>query len=92
MSEFQRRQMTTLGKNIRAIEIDGVFDDCQDLVKKAFLDKKLQNEYNLTSANSINVARFLPQMVYYFWAIAQLKKDYFFRRQSEGIRTKWELW
>ena len=77
VSEFQRRQMTTLGKNIQAIEIDGVFDDCQDLVKKSFLDKKLQNEYNLTSANSINVARFLPQMVYYFWAIAQLKKDYF---------------
>lgn len=77
VSEFQRRQMTTLGKNIQAIEIDGVFDDCQDLVKRSFLDKKLQNEYNLTSANSINVARFLPQMVYYFWAIAQLKKDYF---------------
>ena len=76
VSEFQRRQMTTLGKNIQAIEIDGVFDDCQDLVKKAFLDRSLQGKYNLTSANSINVARFLPQMVYYFWAIAQLKKDH----------------
>ncbi len=76
VSDFQRRQMTTLGKNIQAIEIDGTFDDCQDLVKKAFLDRNLQDKYNLTSANSINVARFLPQMVYYFWAVAQLKSIY----------------
>ena len=76
VSDFQRRQMTTLGENIQAIEIDGTFDDCQDLVKQAFLDRNLQDKYNLTSANSINVARFLPQMVYYFWAVAQLKSTY----------------
>ena len=76
VSDFQRRQMTTLDENIQAIEIDGTFDDCQDLVKQAFLDRNLQDKYNLTSANSINVARFLPQMVYYFWAVAQLNSTY----------------
>ena len=64
-------QFTTLGRNITAIEVNGNFDDCQSLVKKAFLDKKLNEKMMLTSANSINVARFLPQMFYYFHAWAQ---------------------
>lgn len=74
VSEFQEKQMTTLGENIHAIEVDGNFDDCQALVKKAFLDDKLTSEFGLTSANSINVARFLPQMIYYFYAVGQLRK------------------
>ena len=73
VSEIQERQLTTLGKNIKALEVDGVFDDCQDMVKKAFLDDSLQHK-NLTSANSINIARWLPQMFYIFFAYQQLKK------------------
>jgi threonine synthase len=73
VSEIQERQLTTLGKNIKALEVDGVFDDCQDMVKKAFLDHTL-NHKNLTSANSINIARWLPQMFYIFFAYKQLKK------------------
>ena len=83
VSDFQRKQMTTLGNNIQAIEIDGVFDDCQNLVKKAFLDSDLKQKRSLTSANSINVARFLPQMVYYFWAMAQIQSNYKERTQHE---------
>ena len=64
--------MTTLGQNITALEVDGVFDDCQDMVKKAFLDDSLDYK-NLTSANSINIARWLPQMFYFFFAYKQLK-------------------
>ena len=73
VSKIQESQFTTLGKNITAIEVDGVFDDCQALVKSAFMDEELQGHMNLTSANSINVARFLPQAFYYFNAYAQAK-------------------
>ena len=74
VSEIQERQLTTLGQNIKALEVDGVFDDCQDMVKKAFLDDTLKHK-NLTSANSINIARWLPQMFYIFFAYQQLKKQ-----------------
>lgn len=74
VSPIQECQFTTLGQNITAIEVDGTFDDCQALVKKAFLDAELNEKMKLTSANSINVARFLPQAFYYFYAYAQLKK------------------
>ena len=74
VSKIQESQFTTLGKNITAIEVDGVFDDCQALVKSAFMDEELQGHMNITSANSINVARFLPQAFYYFNAYAQAKK------------------
>ena len=72
VSDIQERQLTTLGQNITALEVDGVFDDCQDMVKKAFLDNDLKIS-NLTSANSINIARWLPQMIYFFIAYKQLK-------------------
>jgi threonine synthase len=71
VSSVQELQLTTLGKNITAIEIDGNFDDCQQLVKQAFADEKLNEELFLTSANSINVARWLPQQFYYFYAYQQ---------------------
>lgn len=74
VSEIQEKQFTTLGQNITALEVDGVFDDCQRLVKEAFMDEELNSKFFLTSANSINVARFLPQAFYYFHAYAQLKK------------------
>lgn len=74
VSRIQESQFTTLGQNITALEIDGTFDDCQALVKSAFMDKELNAKLNLTSANSINVARFLPQSFYYFYAYAQLDK------------------
>ncbi len=74
VSPIQECQFTTLGQNITAIEVDGVFDDCQALVKSAFMDAELNAHMKLTSANSINVARFLPQAFYYFYAYAQLKK------------------
>jgi len=74
VSDIQEKQFTTLGQNITAIEIDGTFDDCQALVKSSFMDADLKAHMNLTSANSINVARFLPQAFYYFYAYAQLKK------------------
>ncbi len=74
VSEIQEKQFTTLGQNITALEVDGVFDDCQRLVKEAFMDQDLNDKFFLTSANSINVARFLPQAFYYFYAYAQLKK------------------
>ncbi len=72
VSELQEKQFTTLGQNIVALEVDGVFDDCQTLVKKAFLDQDLNSEMLLTSANSINIARWIPQCLYYFHAISQL--------------------
>jgi threonine synthase len=75
VSEIQEKQFTTLGQNITALEVDGVFDDCQRLVKEAFMDQDLNEKFFLTSANSINVARFLPQAFYYFYAYAQLKKQ-----------------
>ena len=74
VSEIQEKQFTTLGQNITAIEVDGTFDDCQALVKNAFMDEELNAHMKLTSANSINVARFLPQAFYYFYAYAQMKK------------------
>ncbi|POY39139.1 threonine synthase [Solitalea longa] len=73
VSDIQEKQLTTLGKNIKAVEVKGTFDDCQRMVKTAFLDEDLNNTLNLTSANSINVARWLPQMFYYFFAYQQLK-------------------
>lgn len=73
VSKIQECQFTTLGKNITAVEVDGVFDDCQALVKNAFMDEELNNHMKLTSANSINVARFLPQAFYYFNAYARMK-------------------
>lgn len=73
VSDIQEKQLTTLGQNITALEVDGVFDDCQDMVKRAFLDKDFENKRKLTSANSINIARWLPQMYYYFFAYKALK-------------------
>lgn len=74
VSAIQECQFTTLGGNITAIEVDGVFDDCQRLVKNAFMDAELNSELFLTSANSINFARLFPQSFYYFWAYAQLMR------------------
>ncbi|SNR16164.1 threonine synthase [Tenacibaculum jejuense] len=74
VSDIQEKQLTTLGKNITALEVHGVFDDCQDMVKSAFLDEGISRQ--LTSANSINVARWLPQMFYYFFAYKQLYKQH----------------
>ena len=75
VSHIQESQFTTLGQNITALEVDGVFDDCHALVKSAFMDDELKRHMTLTSANSINVARFLPQAFYYFNAFAQLKRE-----------------
>lgn len=74
VSNVQEQQLTTLGQNITAFEVEGTFDDCQDMVKKAFLDKDLTTKKELTSANSINVARWLPQMFYFMFAYKQLKQ------------------
>ena len=76
VSDIQEKQLTTLGQNITALEVDGVFDDCQDMVKKAFVDEELINKIQLTSANSINVARWLPQLLYFMFAYKQLKRKY----------------
>lgn len=73
VSDIQEKQFTTLGQNITALEIDGTFDDCQTLVKSAFMDEALKKKVTITSANSINVARFLPQAFYYFNAWAKLE-------------------
>ncbi|MCY1525100.1 Threonine synthase [compost metagenome] len=75
VSEVQRLQLTTNGANIRAIAVDGTFDDCQALVKQAFADEELNRHFRLTSANSINIARLIPQTFYYFNAYAQLKRQ-----------------
>jgi len=74
VSDIQERQLTTLGQNIKALRIDGVFDDCQEMVKTAFLDESITNQRALTSANSINVARWLPQLFYFLIAYKQTKK------------------
>ncbi|WGH76658.1 threonine synthase [Tenacibaculum tangerinum] len=74
VSDIQEKQLTTLGQNITALEVDGVFDDCQDMVKTAFLDADIQR--TLTSANSINIARWLPQMFYFFFAYKQVYKQH----------------
>ncbi len=73
VSNVQEKQLTTLGKNIKALEVDGTFDDCQKMVKRAFLDTAITDKIQLTSANSINVARWLPQMFYFVFAYQQLK-------------------
>ncbi|SFS87326.1 threonine synthase [Sphingobacterium wenxiniae] len=75
VSKVQEEQLTTNGQNIRALEVEGTFDDCQALVKTAFNDKDLNEALRLTSANSINIARLIPQTFYYFWAYAQLKSQ-----------------
>ncbi len=75
VSEIQERQLTTLGGNVQALEIVGTFDDCQSLVKQAFLDLDLQKSFNLASANSINIARLIPQSFYYFAAFAEAKRE-----------------
>jgi threonine synthase len=75
VSEIQEKQLTTNGNNITALEVDGVFDDCQALVKTAFANFDTQNKIKLTSANSINIARLIPQSFYYYYAISQLKRD-----------------
>lgn len=75
VSRLQEMQMTTLGENITAIEVDGVFDDCQKLVKQAFMDEELNSSMQLSSANSINIARLLPQSFYYAYAVSELIKD-----------------
>jgi len=76
VSDIQEKQLTTLGKNITALEVDGVFDDCQDMVKTAFLDEDLTSQMQLTSANSINVARWLPQLFYFLFTYKQLKNTH----------------
>ena len=73
VSHVQEKQLTTLGQNITALEVDGTFDDCQDIVKRAFLDDDLTEKMALTSANSINIARWMPQMFYFLFAYKQLK-------------------
>jgi threonine synthase len=75
VSDIQEKQLTTLGNNITALEVNGNFDDCQRLVKEAFLDTDLRSKMNLSSANSINISRLIPQSFYYFYAYAQLKKQ-----------------
>lgn len=75
VSPLQEKQFTTLGQNITALEVDGVFDDCQTLVKQAFLDSDLNQKLLLTSANSINIARWIPQCLYYFYAYSRLPKN-----------------
>ncbi|MEN2281903.1 threonine synthase [Algoriphagus sp. SE2] len=75
VSELQEKQFTTLGQNITALEVDGVFDDCQAMVKQAFLDKELNEKLLLTSANSINIARWIPQSLYYFYAYSRLPQN-----------------
>jgi threonine synthase len=75
VSELQEKQLTTYGNNIHAIEIKGTFDDCQNLVKQAFLDDQLSGTYRLSSANSINIARLIPQMIYYFTSCANVKAE-----------------
>jgi threonine synthase len=76
VSEVQEKQLTTLGKNIKTLEVAGTFDDCQQMVKTAFLDKEITKKIQLTSANSINIARWLPQMFYFAFAYKQLKNKH----------------
>lgn len=72
VSKLQEQQLTTAGGNVKAVEVDGTFDDCQRMVKEAFLDRELNQQYHLASANSINISRLIPQSFYYFYAYAQL--------------------
>jgi len=75
VSEIQEKQLTTLGNNITALEVDGDFDDCQDMVKNVFVDSQINSEIDITSANSINIGRWLPQIFYYFFAYKELVKN-----------------
>ncbi len=75
VSPLQEKQLTTAGQNITALEVEGTFDDCQRMVKAAFLDQELSEKCGLSSANSINIARLIPQSLYYFWAYGQLQKE-----------------
>ena len=89
VSEVQELQLTTSGKNISALEVEGSFDDCQTLVKQAFSDPELGEKIFLTSANSINVARWLPQQIYYFLAWKQWKD----KNESTGhFSSQWKFW
>ena len=74
ISELQEKQLTTVGHNVTALEVEGTFDDCQRMVKQAFLDTDINRKLNLASANSINISRLVPQSFYYFYAYAQLKR------------------
>lgn len=85
VSLLQEQQLTTLGGNIQALKIEGSFDDCQNLVKQAFLDKKIRAKLNISSANSINIARWLPQSIYYFWCISQIRE-----KIKEQIKQKFK--
>ncbi|WP_341228570.1 threonine synthase [uncultured Arcticibacterium sp.] len=76
VSDIQEKQLTTLGENVKAIEVDGTFDDCQKLVKTAFLDEELREKLNLASANSINIARLIPQAFYFVYAYSRLKEKH----------------
>ncbi|MEM8969892.1 MAG: threonine synthase, partial [Bacteroidota bacterium] len=84
VSEIQEKQLTTVGNNVSALEVSGTFDDCQRMVKEAFLDQELRKEVALSSANSINISRLIPQSFYYFNAYAQLKRDL-------GFNPDWPL-
>lgn len=75
VSDLQEKQLTTVGHNVTALEVDGTFDDCQRMVKQAFLDTEINRKLNLASANSINISRLIPQSFYYFYAYAQLKRQ-----------------
>lgn len=86
VSKIQEQQLTAIGKNVTALEVEGSFDDCQNLVKQAFVDNGLKTRINLSSANSINIARLIPQMVYYFYACAQLK-NILSRSRETGFNT-----
>ena len=85
ISHIQEQQLTTVGQNVSALEVHGSFDDCQALVKAAFLDDELQSRRPLTSANSINIARWLPQSIYYAWAIYTLKRPAYFSVPSGNV-------
>ena len=76
VSEIQEKQLTTIGQNVTALEIEGTFDDCQALVKQAFNDSEIRHRMQLTSANSINIGRLIPQIFYYFYAYAQLNRPF----------------
>jgi threonine synthase len=89
VSEVQEKQLTALGENISALEVDGSFDDCQNLVKQAFSDSEINSKLFLTSANSINVARWLPQQIYYLLALKQWKKQ---KMESLLFPSQAEIW
>ncbi|MFP4091502.1 MAG: threonine synthase [Cyclobacteriaceae bacterium] len=85
VSELQEKQLTTVGNNVEALEVEGTFDDCQRMVKEAFLDKDLRQHKQLASANSINISRLIPQSFYYFNAYAQLKREPAFNPEQQLV-------